>query len=258
MQVVNELEEQVKSAEEKIEQTKIPALPFRPENKEVKPKPKEESKIFVPKKSKQDRRKEVKEWLAKKEKEENPNESEIIEKAEKISEEILNEPQEDYSEHDSTRLMDWLSQHLESVRLWLSFCSNPPITDDPIEADQIRLKIHDYENKGYMRDANQIVDYIEGLMYYAIYNENLFGEHNYLINDVIHPVKGYNAIYSELKKANNTEDKMRFLNKLVICAARPLAVAESFEKARDFEQSIADGGVMSREYRPYGEGDGTE
>ena len=146
-----------------------------------------------------------------------------------------------------------MSEQLESVREWISYCRKPPISDDPHENREIRKQIENYKKVTLFHDADSIHDGIEGLMWYGIGNENLFGENNYLLNETI---KGYKPIYDEITKLKGIEGKgdeaLRWLGKLIICAARPLVVDELLIKDTEFEPSIGEGGVFAGDYESQG------
>lgn len=225
----------------------VPALPFIEKRPDEKTTTSTETKE-QPRISKKEIRKQRNEFLGKIETQERFNEKSTVSN-ETISEEYR-EPIEDvHSEHDGKRLMGWMSDALEAIRAKIEYCKNPPISDDPTENREIRKQIQNYKTITQYNDADTITDYIEGLTWYGKINSDVFGNGNYLLDETI---MGYKEIYTKIQECKSKLDHdgaMRYLNKLMICAARPLVVDELLMKETEFEPSISDSGGVSSE--PY-------
>lgn len=222
----------------------VPALPFIEEKKLEPVETQKRVKELPPRLSKKERRLQRDDFLSKNEV------SEIIEPEVNTEEysQSLEQVDDIHAEHDGKRLMGWMSEELEKIRQRIEFCESPPISDDPTENREIRRQIKDYQEKTLYHNADKIVDYIEGLSWYGKINPDLFGSGNYLLNETI---SGYKDIYEKIKecKSNMDHDEaLRYLNKLAICAARPLVVDELLMKETEFEPSVSEGGVSSGTY----------
>lgn len=223
----------------------VPALPFIEQKQEIEEPVSKKVIDGPPKLTKREKRLQRNEFLGK------SNPSEIIQpeqNTEEFTTESFEQVDDVHSEHDGKRLMGWMSDALEAIRQKLTYCDNPPISDDPTENREIKKQIKQYKEVTQYRDADSITDYIEGLSWYGKINPDLFGKENYLLNETI---LGYKEIYAkmmECKTMLNHDDAMRYLNKLCICAARPLVVDELLMKETEFEPSNSEGGVSQGTY----------
>ena len=227
----------------------IPALPFIEENmtSEEQEKPVSDD---PPKLTKRERKSQRNEFLGRTgtsqriESEENPEE---------FVEQQVEQVEDIHSEHDGKRLMGWMSDALETIRSKLEYIKNPPISDDPTENREIKKQVKNYKEVIQFTDADSIVDFIEGLSWYGKINPDLFGKANYLLNETI---LGYKEIYEKITDCKSKmlyDDGLRYLNKLCICAARPLVVDELLMKETEFEPSNSDSGVSQGTYEPQDE-----
>lgn len=222
----------------------VPALPFIEQKPEIE-EPVKKVSDGPPKISKRDKKNQRNEFLGKTGRPENV-EPEV--NTEDIPTESFETTDDVHSEHDGKRLMGWMSDALEAIRQKIAYCDSPPISDDPTENREIKKQIKQYKEVTQYRDADSITDYIEGLSWYGKINPDLFGKENYLLNETI---LGYKEIYDkmmECKSLLNHDDALRYLNKLCICAARPLVVDELLMKETEFEPSISEGGVSQGTY----------
>jgi hypothetical protein len=207
----------------RIPQNYIPALPFiddTPKEEEIPVEPQQQK---IPRRERKDR---LKEFLEK------------TDKNEQESDEPFDMQLEDNSYHDARRLMRVMSTDLEEMISYIKMCRKPPITDDWEENKQRRRQIEKYISDGIYNDADTVVDYIEALQWYGRVDTDMFGTSNYLLNETI---KGYKQIYDELlqtKDKNKGNEALRLLNKLILCAMRPLVEDKMTSAPIIFEEAI--------------------
>lgn len=223
----------------------VPALPFIEQKPETEEPVSKKVSDGPPKLTKREKRLQRNEFLGKS----NPSETiQPEQNTEEFSPESFESTDDVHSEHDGKRLMGWMSDKLEGIRQKIEYCDSPPISDDPTENREIKKQIKQYKEVTQFRDADVIKDYIEGLSWYGKINPDLFGKENYLLNETI---DGYKEIYEkilECKSMMEYDNALRYLNKLCICAARPLVVDELLMKETEFEPSNSEGGVSQGTY----------
>lgn len=239
MQVINQQTSQV---DDVITKPKLLALPYY----EIKEPQTEEETVVIEqsrteiqqRQSKKDRKKQVREFLGKRD--------EVKEFREEEKPVMTHD--DSYSAYDGELVRQWMRTDFDRIRNKIYYCETPPISDYPEEEMKIENAVKQYKSVGVFRDADKVKDYIESLMWYGKVNPDLFGTDNYILNETI---EGYKEIYEKLMKLKGTGDgdeALRLLGKLITVAIRPLVIGETMMKETEYEPSASEGGVYGGEY----------
>ena len=230
--------------EERIQQSKILALPYREIIEEyVQEEPVQEEQPVETdkpiKKPKQERKRERDEFLkAVGGKDFRPQQQE---------EKPLMQA-DTHSDYDGKLIFQWMRIDFDRIRNKISYCETPQISAYPEENMRIKRTVNMYKQVGVFNDGNKVKNYIESLMWYGKVNPELFGADNYILNETI---QGYKEIYDDLMKLENCgegDEALVLLGKLILVASRPLVIDETLMKQTEYEPSSSEGGVYGGEY----------
>lgn len=212
-----------RSAQQLLEQLKVPALPFIPEEKKERPQ----------RQSKKERKEERDEFLKQSE--------ELQPQEEYIEPEII---QTDYKEYEGTKILVWMDERIEEGRNWLQAVRSPKFPSDPYKASELKEEIEDFMTSGIYILSEEIIHSIESLIFFAKMNKDIFGSGNYLLNDIVVEIFGYEQIRDKIKTSKDKE-VLTWFSRLLNCAARPIQVHEELVKQVIYQPSIGDTGLTN-------------
>lgn len=131
--------------------------------------------------------------------------------------ELIQQPRKLLSKNDVNRVIERLQQKVDDSLTWCRRIQTPPISTNVKENRKIKIENQNFLTSGVYWFGIEIIEIIRGLIRYANYNPDLFGEQNTKLGftlegiDTLYPqfknktVKGEEAILSLLRLVGITE-----------------------------------------------------